>query len=202
METKIIRSLIVLGVPGVALGVFYLLLRTLNFQFAQIDAGWAAIIAILFVLVIGGITAFALHLWRPTNGKTGSSNDPKVMVLEMGEETVTLTELIRSVAHDVVKVDAHTHTLGVGAEYEWKKRRYPGNQMILQQLVEMDLGKSKSGKKGRKKFFDVLKIKLSDGRTKEIYFDISSFFNGAGSSMLDPDSFIAGKIRNLYRDGD
>jgi len=33
MEVKLIRPLIVLGVPGVSLGFFYLLLRTLEFEF-------------------------------------------------------------------------------------------------------------------------------------------------------------------------
>jgi hypothetical protein len=48
MEARIIRTLVSLGVPGVALGMFYLLLRPFNFQFSPIERTWAAIIAILF----------------------------------------------------------------------------------------------------------------------------------------------------------
>ena len=64
METKLIRSLIVLGVPGVSLGVFYLLLRQFNFRFDNIEGKWAAIIAILFLLIVGGIVLYALSKWH------------------------------------------------------------------------------------------------------------------------------------------
>ena len=198
METRLLRILAVLGIPGVALGIFYLLLRAFNFKFAQIDPGWTAIIAIMFLLVVGGVTAFALHLWRPTRLGSSKANDSKVMVLQRGEETVALTELMRSIGHDVVKVAAHTHELGVEAEYEWKRQKYPNSQVVQQRLVEMDVGRN-SGGKAEKVYFDILDIKLSDGRTKELYFDISAFFSGGGTSITDPDSFIGRKIRELYQ---
>lgn len=127
MESRLLRSLVVLGVPGVALGVFYLLLRAFNFQFAQIEPISAAIIAILFLVVVGGVTLFALHLWRPTRPSGVDPPNSKIMVLQASEETVTLTELLRSVGHDVVKIDAHTHQLGVAAEHEWRNRKYPNS---------------------------------------------------------------------------
>jgi hypothetical protein len=198
METRLIRSLAVLGVPGVALGLFYLLLRTFNFQFAQIGPTWGAVIAILFLFVVGAVTLLALLLWRPTKLDGAVPENSSVMVLQAKEETVTITDLLRSVGHDVVKIDAHTHQLGVAAEYEWKKVKYPESKMIMQRLEEMDVGKNNNGVNAKTIYFDVLEIQLSDGRKKEIYFDISSFFNGGGSSMIDPDSFIAGKIEDIY----
>src|SRR5258708_3213616 len=65
METKFIRGLVVLGIPGVALGILYLLLKTFNFQFSQISQDWTAAIAILFLLIVGSITFYALHRWSP-----------------------------------------------------------------------------------------------------------------------------------------
>ncbi|MBZ4220186.1 MAG: hypothetical protein LAC69_08430 [Chlorobium sp.] len=65
MESKIIKSLIVLGVPGVALGVFYLLLKSFNFRFSEIGGTFSALIAILFLLIVGGIVFYALHQWAP-----------------------------------------------------------------------------------------------------------------------------------------
>jgi hypothetical protein len=65
METKFIRVLATLGIPGVALGIFYLLLKAFKFQFAQVDGTWTAAIVILFLLVVGAITLFALHRWAP-----------------------------------------------------------------------------------------------------------------------------------------
>jgi len=198
METKLISSLVALGVPGVALGIFYLLLRAFNFQFAQIGPGWGALIAILFLLIVGGVTLFALHLWRPTKSDGAGSKKSNVITLQADGETVTLTDLLRSVGHDVVKIDAHTHQLGVAAEYEWKKRKYPMSEVLMQRLMEMDVGRNTKGTDVKKIYFDVLDMQLPDGRKKEIYFDISSFFNGGGSSMIDPDSFIAEKIKDIY----
>ena len=72
---KIFKALVVLGVPGVALGVFYLLLRGFGFQFETIRATWAAIIAIIFLLVVGGVTLYALNRFAPTS--SGQVLDPK-----------------------------------------------------------------------------------------------------------------------------
>jgi hypothetical protein len=67
MESKIIRSLVVLGVPGVALGIFFLLLRQFNFSFATIEPTLAAVIAILFLVIVGSVTFYAIHRWAPQN---------------------------------------------------------------------------------------------------------------------------------------
>jgi hypothetical protein len=56
---------------------------------------------------------------------------------------------------------------------------------------------AKSGE--RVVFFDVLLIQQRNGKTKELYFDISSFY-GAGSSLskVTADSPIIEQIRDLY----
>ena len=76
MEVKLIRPLIVLGVPGVALGFFYLLLRTFDFDFETIGPTWSAIVAIVFLLVVGGVTLRALRLWAPERPKTPTPDEP------------------------------------------------------------------------------------------------------------------------------
>lgn len=68
MELKLLKRLTVLGVPGVAFGVFYLLLRKFDFRFESIPPILSASIAILFLLVVGGVTVFALHRWAPGPG--------------------------------------------------------------------------------------------------------------------------------------
>jgi len=65
VESKLLKSLVVLGVPGVALGIFYLLLKRLNFNFDTISSTWAASIAILFLLVVGWVTTYAIHRFAP-----------------------------------------------------------------------------------------------------------------------------------------
>jgi hypothetical protein len=65
MESRILKPLIVLGVPGVALGVLYLLLRSFNFRFSEIPPTWAALIAVIFLVIVGATTIFALHRFAP-----------------------------------------------------------------------------------------------------------------------------------------
>jgi len=45
--------------------------------------------------------------------------------------------------------------------------------------------------------FDVIKIELASGREKEVYFDISSFFDGKGTSMSG--DFFGRKLLSLYK---
>ena len=92
MVTKFIRSLVALGVPGVALGIFYLLLRTFNFQFSQISPLWTAAIAVLFLLIVGVITFYALHRWSPDRAyhisdtsSTPDARHPEAIILEIDE---------------------------------------------------------------------------------------------------------------------
>jgi hypothetical protein len=56
-----LRTLAALGVPGVAFSVFYLLLRQFGFQFSTINPTASAGIAVLFLLIVGGVTIYALR---------------------------------------------------------------------------------------------------------------------------------------------
>ncbi|MCI5192620.1 MAG: hypothetical protein D3915_05770 [Candidatus Electrothrix sp. AU1_5] len=67
METSLLEVLVTLGIPGVALGIFYLLLRSFKVRFDIISSTWAAIIAIVFLLVVGGITFYGLQRFSPNN---------------------------------------------------------------------------------------------------------------------------------------
>jgi len=131
--------------------------------------------------------------------KNSRSQKEEPIVLEVKGETVTFTELLRSMQFDLVKVNAHTHVLGVAAEYEWVKRRYPDSEFLEQALTTLELIAGKSKYEGDEIHFDVIKIRLPDGYKKEIYFDISSFFNGESSSTIDPHGFIAKKISGFYK---
>jgi hypothetical protein len=200
METTLIRTLVTLGVPGAALGVFYLLLRVFNFQFSQINPEWTALIAVLFLLIVGGVTFYALRLWAPAKqsqspvrqAEPHNRGDFPTIVLTFGGESVTITVLLQTLAFDIVKVAAHTHTVGVGAEYSWLNRTYPGSDPLLQSLVEVDI-------KGKGKIhFDRIKIRLPNGLEKEVYFDISSFFGDGAAAQLDPRDHAMKKITELY----
>jgi hypothetical protein len=73
MESRLLQILVVLGVPGAALGIFYLLLKQFGFEFSKIGSTASAVIAILFLLLVGGVTFFALHRWAPSNGNNPNS---------------------------------------------------------------------------------------------------------------------------------
>jgi hypothetical protein len=205
MENQLIRGAVVLGVPGFALVVFYLLLRTFNFQFSQIGPDGSTAVVVLFLLIVWAITAYVLHRWAPIhpsqnqNSAPQNQNDGKTVLNVGGEEFVTLTQLLRSMSFDVVKIDAHTHVIGVAAEYEWVRRNYPNSKIMQQALTSLAL-LNRGKKSGRGDVhFDLLTVKLADGRTKDVYFDISSFFKGASSSFIDKNSFAAQKITELYK---
>lgn len=66
---------------------------------------------------------------------------------------------------NAVVIQEKTETSGVKEEYRWLEKNYPGYRMVLQSL----------NFKGKTPY-DILKIKTTDGHTKEIYFDISNFY--------------------------
>lgn len=203
MEGKVIKSLIVLGIPGVSLGIFFLLLDRLNFTFSEVPPLLSGAIAIVFILVVGGVTVFALHRWSPkTNSEPPAKEKKEPFTFSQGEVTVTFEEKMRSLAMDVVKVNAHDHILGVVAEYEWLAHHYPTCERKGQVLTTLELV-TKSAEKydSDQVYFDRLTIELDDGREKNIYFDISGFFRANGSSLiLDPDEFAAKKLAEIYSD--
>lgn len=69
-----------------------------------------------------------------------NESEEKPIVYGVGEEKVTFEEKLRSLSHDVVKINAYTHPIGVGAEYFWLNKRYPNCNKKRQSLTT--LGKS------------------------------------------------------------
>ena len=73
-----------LGVPGLALGVFYMLFRSFHWDFPRVPQKWVAPIIILFILVTAGVILTALVLWAPsqpppTNGATNDALLPPIV---------------------------------------------------------------------------------------------------------------------------
>jgi len=74
MESKFIRVLVILGVPCAALGVSYLLFRQFNFQFQVINSLWSAVIVILFLMIVFGITFYSIQRWSTANTERFKTN--------------------------------------------------------------------------------------------------------------------------------
>jgi hypothetical protein len=153
-------------------------------------------LAVLFCLIVGLVAAYALYRWRANTTPKGRWTEyPTVLELSFEGERVVMKELMHGDTHDVIKVNTRVQRPGVAAEYEWMRRRYRGSIKVQQSLRAINVAKSGE----RVVFFDVLLIQQRNGMTKELYFDISSFFGaGYSSPQVVADSPIVEQIRDLY----
>ncbi len=100
------RTLVVLGVPGVALGVFYLLLKQFWFEFSKIGSNASAIIAMMFLILVGGITFFALHRWGPSKGQRLNDNGINAKNIESANlETIPNLEVLKVMINRLSKTN-------------------------------------------------------------------------------------------------
>lgn len=116
----------------------------------------------------------------------------KEFVSEYADERVTFEVKLRSQDFDVVKIHATTHSLGVHAEREWLDKNYPEytNNMQFLHHIKMNDGKELT--------FDILPIQKGN-KNKDIYFDITDFFDGAHVSFTgNVHEYAEQKIRDIY----
>lgn len=130
----------------------------------------------------------------------GIGKPKKILVTEpfkikFAEEEVTYEEKLRSLKMDVVKVNAHDHMLGVRAEYAWMDKIYPNSKRLEQLLMKFET----NAKDGKKKIvtFDVHRIELENGREKEVYFEIDSFFADGKPASFEP-GYTDQKLKDIY----
>lgn len=67
-----------LGIPGIALALFFGLARVFQWRFASIPSRFGAPIIVLYLLLAAGLTFYALILWSPTPGKSNTIDDREV----------------------------------------------------------------------------------------------------------------------------
>jgi len=65
MEPLIWKIFVSLGVPGLALGVLYVLFRQFKWQFPQVPRPWVGPIVVLFIVTTAGLVYAALYFWAP-----------------------------------------------------------------------------------------------------------------------------------------
>jgi nucleoside phosphorylase len=128
--------------------------------------------------------------------EVGKDSEGEVFTFRFEEETVQCRTLLKSLTFDVVEVMAHTQLLGIAAEYEWLNRAYPGYKRLVQGITAFDL--PGPGDTKQKVNFDVQTIKLLNGRTKKVLFNIGSFFLKSSSSDSNPIEYIREKLTKLY----
>lgn len=115
----------------------------------------------------------------------------KDFVIKYTDEVISFEELVLSHDFDIIRINATTHSLGVNAEYQWVKYKYPGSRCYMQTLQKFHTNKGD-------KIFDILHIEIGP-REKDIYFDISNFYSGAPVSFTkDINPYVTQKIQNIY----
>ena len=103
--------MVVLGIPGVALGVFYLLLRQFGFSFSVISPIASALIASLFLLIVGGITFYAINRWAPAN-----ENRHQITTnYQNMAEWLHIDDILISKSEKNIKLDIRIRNSGYGA---------------------------------------------------------------------------------------
>ena len=112
-------------------------------------------------------------------------------VIKYKDETITFEIMLRSQHFDIVKIQAITHVLGVHSEREWINKYYPDYSWGMQKLRNITLDGNKSIP------FDIICISKGNNH-KEIYFDLSDFFNESGCTSSDINKFAEGKIKEIY----
>ena len=112
-------------------------------------------------------------------------------VIKYKDETITFEIMLRSQHFDIVKIHAITHVLGVHSEREWINKYYPDYSWGMQKLRNITLDGNKSIP------FDIIWISKGNNH-KEIYFDLSDFFNESGCTSSDINKFAEGKIKEIY----
>lgn len=147
------------------------------------------------ILVIIAIVIMALPQIRDGLKMIFSSSKKKDdFIIEYADEKIICRIKLRSHDFDVVEIHATTHRLGLQAEREWIKKFYPDytyNSQIL------NMTKTEEGEK----VFDI--IPITNGTVKkDIYFDITDFFEGAAVLWTgNVQEYAEQKIKNLYSRG-
>jgi nucleoside phosphorylase len=141
--------------------------------------------------------------WRkggtaPSQEPTSKDTEEEVFTCKFGEETVLCRTKLRSLTFDVVEVVAHTHYVGIAAQYAWLEHAYPRSERLSQAITSFDL--PGPGGTMREVRFDAHTIKLSSGRTKQVLFDIGSFFLRNSSSLINPLEYLHEKLKKAYEE--
>jgi hypothetical protein len=76
-EIDLIKVLTSLGVPGVAIGIFYLLLRRFNWVFPRVPRSWVGPIIVIYMLLSSIIVFYALTIFSDGRSRNQAIDDEK-----------------------------------------------------------------------------------------------------------------------------
>lgn len=67
MESNILKIVVSLGVPGLALWVFFLLFRSFRWRFPPVPTKWVGPVIVFFMILTTTVIFYALTLWAPNH---------------------------------------------------------------------------------------------------------------------------------------
>lgn len=142
MENKLIKILIALGVPGVALGIFYLLLRGFEFKFTQIDANMTAYIIILFLLLVGTVTLYALSKHHKDQISVLTNQESKVLYKKIDDNIVIggvlankNIELTKDLFLTSIKVSPNVPRIGEKIQFSFEIKNASDKNITISQVI-------------------------------------------------------------------
>lgn len=137
-------------------------------------SNWYVAVFVLIVVLVSAIPPFREGVKTLFNMLKRKEREYRI---EYADETITFDVKCKSKNFDIVKINAITHDMGVSAEYEWIKKYYPDFIVCMQTLRRERL------KNGEELVFDQMEIVKDQKYHKSIWFDVSSFIDGAHVSF-------------------
>lgn len=127
---------------------------------------------IIAIIVIVAIIIMSLpSLKEGVKALFTSSEKSEDFIIEYADEKIVCKIILRTYDFEVVKICASTHRLGVLAERKWINKFYPNYNSYKQSLNRIATNDGE-------KVFDIITIR-NENIKKNIYFDITDFFDGA-----------------------
>jgi hypothetical protein len=135
IENKIWKIFASLGIPGLALGVFYMLFRTFNWRFPEVPSGWVGPIIVLFMVLTSGIVFYALNCWAPSKTATATNvasfleltkdlDDASKIVKELDSRFIDLAK--RFANRDILsKPELHAPLINETKDYLYDRQLLP-----------------------------------------------------------------------------
>lgn len=152
---------------------------------------WIVVIIVIAAIIIGALPSIKDGLKMIFMSFNSAEKNDNNFIIEYADEKIVCEILSRSYDFDVVKIHATTHRLGIQAERRWINRFYSNYTYNVQMLKKIQTGSGEI-------IFDI--ISITNGTIKkDIYFDITDFFNGASVPFSgNVSKYAEQKIKDIY----
>lgn len=78
-EITMLKIFVTFGIPGLVLGVFFLIFRSFHWDFPKVPKQWVGPIIVIYLLLATIIIWHTLRLWSPGNYKNNSTSSSSIV---------------------------------------------------------------------------------------------------------------------------